>query len=97
MRRLSALYSQEMITADIIDNELSSNSNHAPETPPSGSAKLNEWMEAYLSDYFGSFGDQLAASRPLRPDFARCRGSAHYRSARRHPRELNQGGGTSRT
>ena len=48
-----------MITADIIDNELSSNSNHAPETPPSGSAKLNEWMEAYLSDYFGSFGDQL--------------------------------------
>ena len=59
VRRLSALYSQEMITADIIDNELSSNSNHAPETPPSGSAKLNEWMEAYLSDYFGSFGDQL--------------------------------------
>ena len=24
-----------------------------------GKAKLNEWMEVYLSDYFGSYGDQL--------------------------------------
>ncbi len=59
VRRLCALYSQELITADIIDNELSSSSGRSPETPPSGTAKLNEWMEAFLSGYFGSFGDQL--------------------------------------
>ena len=60
VRRLSALYSQELISADIVDNELSTSSNAvASETPPPGKAKLNEWMEAYLSDYFGAYGDQL--------------------------------------
>ena len=59
VRRLSALYSQESISADIVDNELSSSSSLASDTSPPGKAKLNEWMEAYLSDYFGTFGDQL--------------------------------------
>ena len=60
VRRLSALYSQELISADIVDNELSTSSGAAgAETPPPGKARLNEWMEAYLSDYFGAFGDQL--------------------------------------
>jgi two-component system nitrogen regulation response regulator GlnG len=60
VRRLSALYSQELISADIVDNELSTSSSAAAsETPPPGKAKLNEWMEAYLSDYFGAYGDQL--------------------------------------
>ena len=60
VRRLSALYSQELISADIVDNELStSSSGSAAESPPAGKAKLNEWMEAYLSDYFGAYGDQL--------------------------------------
>jgi two-component system nitrogen regulation response regulator GlnG len=59
VRRLSALYSQEMISADIIDNELSTASAGTLETPPARQAKLNEWMEAYLADYFGGFGDQL--------------------------------------
>jgi two-component system, NtrC family, nitrogen regulation response regulator GlnG len=59
VRRLSALYSQETISADIVDNELSSNSGATTEAPPPGKAKLNEWMEAYLSDYFGSYGEQL--------------------------------------
>jgi two-component system nitrogen regulation response regulator GlnG len=60
VRRLSALYSQELISADIVDNELSTHSSPPPlDTPQSGTAKLNEWMEAYLTDYFGGFGDQL--------------------------------------
>ena len=59
MRRLSALYPQELISADIVDNELSSSSGAVPETLKPGKAKLNEWVEAYLSDYFSSYGDQL--------------------------------------
>jgi two-component system, NtrC family, nitrogen regulation response regulator GlnG len=59
VRRLSALYPQESISADIVDHELSSSSSAAPDTAPPGKAKLNEWMEVYLSDYFGSYGDQL--------------------------------------
>jgi two-component system, NtrC family, nitrogen regulation response regulator GlnG len=59
VRRLSALYSQENISADIIDNELSTSAGVSPEAPPPGKAKLNEWIEAYLSDYFGSYGEQL--------------------------------------
>jgi two-component system nitrogen regulation response regulator GlnG len=59
VRRLSALYPQESISADIVDHELSSSSGTVQESPPPGKAKLNEWMEVYLSDYFGSYGDQL--------------------------------------
>ena len=59
VRRLSALYSQETISADIVDQELSTSAGNSAETPPPGKAKLNEWIEAYLSDYFGSYGDQL--------------------------------------
>jgi len=60
VRRLSALYSQELISADIVDNELSTHSSPPPlDAPEPGKARLNEWMEAYLSDYFGGFGDQL--------------------------------------
>jgi two-component system nitrogen regulation response regulator GlnG len=59
VRRLSALYPQELISADIVDNELSASSGAVPETLKPGKAKLNEWMEAYLSDYFSSYGDQL--------------------------------------
>ncbi len=61
VRRLSALYSQEMISADIVDNELTVGGSIISSSEPntSGKAKLNEWMEAYLADYFGAFGDQL--------------------------------------
>ncbi len=59
VRRLSALYPQELISADIVDNELSSSSGAVPEALKPGKAKLNEWVEAYLSDYFSSYGDQL--------------------------------------
>ncbi len=58
VRRLSALYSQELISPDIVDNELSTSSASVQEAPP-GKAKLNEWMETYLAEYFGAFGDQL--------------------------------------
>jgi two-component system nitrogen regulation response regulator GlnG len=62
VRRLSALYSQETISADIVDNELATAapavvSQSEAKQPPK--AKLNDYMEAYLSDYFGTFGEQL--------------------------------------
>jgi two-component system nitrogen regulation response regulator GlnG len=59
VRRLSALYSQETIGADIIEAELATGPLASFEPQTSGKAKLNEWMEAYLSDYFSSFGDEL--------------------------------------
>jgi two-component system nitrogen regulation response regulator GlnG len=59
VRRLSALYPQELISADIVDNELAASSGAVPEALKPGKAKLNEWMEAYLSDYFSAYGDQL--------------------------------------
>src|SRR5690606_25937770 len=52
VRRLSALYPQETIGADIIENELNQGPVSNPEPQPAGKAKLMEWMEAYLSDYF---------------------------------------------
>jgi two-component system nitrogen regulation response regulator GlnG len=59
VRRLSALYAQEVIGADVIANELASGPMASFDGPSPVKAKLNEWMEAYLSDYFSSFGEEL--------------------------------------
>ncbi len=59
VRRLSALYSQETIGSDIIENELATGPLSTFEPQPPGKARLTEWMEAYLSDYFTSFGEDL--------------------------------------
>jgi two-component system nitrogen regulation response regulator GlnG len=59
VRRLAALYSQETITAAIIDTELAdaepaqaADGTTAPET-------LSEYVERHLLDYFAEFGDVL--------------------------------------
>jgi two-component system nitrogen regulation response regulator GlnG len=60
VRRLSALYSQEIIGAESIENEFASGPMTSSfESQSAGKAKLDEWMEAYLSDYFSSFGEEL--------------------------------------
>ncbi|MGO9174515.1 MAG: nitrogen regulation protein NR(I) [Rhodomicrobium sp.] len=59
VRRLSALYPHEIISADIVDRELATQPEGSPETFPGDTVKLNEWMKAYLSGYFGTFGGQL--------------------------------------
>jgi two-component system, NtrC family, nitrogen regulation response regulator GlnG len=59
VRRLSALYPQETISADIIENELRMVPSPPSEGNSSAPAKLNELIEAYFTDYFQAFGDRL--------------------------------------
>jgi two-component system nitrogen regulation response regulator GlnG len=62
VRRLTALYSQEVIGADIIESELSSSQPSHYEAPEAKGDSLSDWMEGYLADYFSSFGDSLPPS-----------------------------------
>ena len=59
VRRLAALYSQEIITADIIETELASSRPAPIETSGNNSNSISEWMEGYLSNYFIGFGEAL--------------------------------------
>jgi two-component system, NtrC family, nitrogen regulation response regulator GlnG len=59
VRRLAALYSQEVITPDIIETELASSRPAPIEAPANASSSLNEWMEGYLANYFIGFGEAL--------------------------------------
>jgi two-component system nitrogen regulation response regulator GlnG len=59
VRRLTALYPQEIITADIVENELSSGRPSRTEGKAPGARSLSEWMEDYLADYFAKFSDDL--------------------------------------
>jgi two-component system, NtrC family, nitrogen regulation response regulator GlnG len=59
VRRLAALYPQEMITANLIENEL--NQGHttpalAADEPEQG---IGPFLERYLGSYFGGFGEAL--------------------------------------
>jgi two-component system nitrogen regulation response regulator GlnG len=59
VRRLTALYPQEVITAPIVDNELST-----PEPAPSGDSPredetLMASVERHMGNYFKGFGDDL--------------------------------------
>jgi len=59
VQRLAALYSQEIITADIINTELASSQSSRAFSAENNSTSLNEWIESYLADYFSGFGDGL--------------------------------------
>jgi two-component system nitrogen regulation response regulator GlnG len=59
VRRLAALYSQEVIGADIIETELASSRPAPIEAQGNNSNSLNEWMEGYLANYFIGFGEAL--------------------------------------
>lgn len=59
VRRLTALYSQEIITADIIETELATSQPSRLNAPENRSNNLSEWMEGYLAEYFCSFGESL--------------------------------------
>ncbi len=59
VRRLTALYSQEVISADIIETELASHQPSRLELKEGDANSLSEWMESYLADYFAGFGDGL--------------------------------------
>ena len=59
VRRLSAIYSQDTITGEMVESELAT----AARTPFAGTAErsgdLSESVERFLSDYFMSFGQDL--------------------------------------
>jgi len=59
VQRLAALYSQEIITGDIIETELASSRPALIEAQASTSNSLSEWVEGYLADYFVGFGEGL--------------------------------------
>ena len=62
VRRLSAVYTQDIVTVEMVDSELTT----AARTPfPNGaesSGDLSEAVERYLSDYFMKFGQELPPS-----------------------------------
>ena len=59
VRRLAALYSQDTITIDLIQQEFSANNPASFEDPQAQTADLSEAVERYLAEYFASFGDDL--------------------------------------
>jgi two-component system nitrogen regulation response regulator GlnG len=60
VRRLAALYSQDTITAEIVDSELADMAPAPRLDEPAGAPKqLNELVERYLSDYFTGFGKEM--------------------------------------
>jgi two-component system nitrogen regulation response regulator GlnG len=48
-----------VIGADIINAELSSSQSSRSFATENTASSLNEWMESYLADLFGGFGDTL--------------------------------------
>lgn len=59
VRRLAALYAQDVITSDIIDHELAEVVTSDLPSDSSQPKDLGEMVEDYLSRYFASFGDEL--------------------------------------
>jgi len=58
VRRLAALYSQESITAAVVDAELSEADDHSADAL-SQATSLGDYLERHLNDYFAGFGDGL--------------------------------------
>ena len=59
VRRLSALYSQDTITVDIVDGELSEVAAPRIEDGAVEAKTLMELVERYLATYFAGFGREL--------------------------------------
>jgi two-component system nitrogen regulation response regulator GlnG len=60
IRRLAALYPQEVITAHIIENELAEPATHSqPAENPGAPDEISASVERFLADYFSQFGDAL--------------------------------------
>jgi two-component system nitrogen regulation response regulator GlnG len=59
VRRLAALYSQDTITVEIVDGELSESAPPRLDDAEMHSKSLSELVERYLATYFASFGREL--------------------------------------
>ena len=92
VRRLAALYSQEVIGLDVIEAELTEAPQPAMLATESGSGEgLAAAVERHIRDYFAAHRGTQPAVRPLRPGVARDRASADRRNARGDPRQSDQG------
>ncbi|MBH0239822.1 nitrogen regulation protein NR(I) [Methylobrevis albus] len=59
VRRLAALYPQDVITANLIDQELSTPASAPAESETSDEDDLSGSVERFLNKYFGGYGDAL--------------------------------------
>jgi len=59
VRRLAALYTQDVITVDIVDGELSEAAPPRLEDTENEAKTLSEMIERYLAGYFAGFGREL--------------------------------------
>ena len=62
VRRLVALYPQDTLTAQIVEQELAGSAVSAPAGGSNENADLGEAVERYLMRYFSSFGNDLPPS-----------------------------------
>ncbi|MDR3515294.1 MAG: nitrogen regulation protein NR(I) [Azospirillaceae bacterium] len=62
VRRLAALYSQEVIGIDVIEQELAESPNSAPPTEEHHNEGLSAAVERHLKDYFAAHDDSIPAS-----------------------------------
>src|SRR5262249_43944616 len=59
VRRVAALYTQDTLTLDIVDNELAEAAPPRIEDPENEAKTLSEMVERYLATYFSGFGREL--------------------------------------
>jgi two-component system, NtrC family, nitrogen regulation response regulator GlnG len=59
VRRLSAIYSQEIVAVDMIENELASPGRAPFANAAEATGDLSEAVERHLADYFMGFGSEL--------------------------------------
>ncbi len=59
VRRLAALYTQETLTANIVEHELANSTPLGVSQPAEESKNLSELVESHLAKYFAGFGNDL--------------------------------------
>ncbi len=59
IKRLAALYTQDVITAELVEAELPSNPASSFEQPDQQDVDVGQSVERYLAEYFAGFGDAL--------------------------------------
>ena len=59
VKRVTALYAQDTLTGELIEQELSSNTRPAFDEAPGQDIDVAQSIERHLADYFASFGDGL--------------------------------------
>jgi len=59
VKRITALYAQDTLTGELVEQELSSNSRPAFDEALGQDLDVTQSIERHLADYFGSFGEGL--------------------------------------